>query len=313
MAAVLGGLGAALIWSVGITFAARAARDLGPTQTLAWVMPIGLVALAPVLAGSGPVHLSAAAAAWLALGGAGNLGGLLILYHALRIGQMGVVMPIVSTEGGLAALLAIVAGESISPIGAGALAVTVVGVVMTAIVRRPPEPRDPAPALPAPAAGAAGTPPSGRRAMAVGAPGGHGDRRAAAWALAAALSMGASLYATGRAGTLLPTAWAVLPPRLIGAVAITVPLALRGGLRRPAANARALLVAGLCEVGGFFAYASGAEHGIAVAAVLATLTGAIGVGSGRLLFGERLAGTQLAGVLIISAGVATLTAITASP
>lgn len=90
MAAVLGGLGAALIWSVGMAFASRAARALGPTLTLAWVMLIGLLALALVLPWTGGAHLSAAAIVWLALGGAGNVAGLLILYHALRIGQMGV-------------------------------------------------------------------------------------------------------------------------------------------------------------------------------------------------------------------------------
>ncbi len=99
---------------------------------------------------------------------------------------------------------------------------------------------------------------------------------------------------------------------MIGVVAITVPLALRGGLRWPTASARPLLVAGLCEVGGFFAYATGAEHGIAIAAVLAALTGGISVGFGRVLFGERLASTQLVGVLIIFAGVATLAVFTAS-
>ncbi|MDQ6729907.1 MAG: hypothetical protein M3022_06325 [Actinomycetota bacterium] len=71
-------------------------------------------------------------------------------------------------------------------------------------------------------------------------------------------------------------------------------------------------MAGLCEVGGFFAYATGAEHGIAIAAVLAALTGGISVGFGRVLFGERLASTQLVGVLIIFAGVATLAVFTAS-
>lgn len=299
MAAVLGGLGAALIWSVGIAFAAQAARDLGPTLTLAWVMPIGLVVLVPMVLAAGHLHLSTAAAAWLALGGAGNVGGLLILYHALRIGQMSIVMPIVSTEGGIAAVIAIVAGESISVIGAAALAVTVAGVVMTAVVRRPPDEAPVPAANPHPARG------STRR--------GRTDRPAAAWAVASALSMGVSLYGTGRASTLLSTAWAVLPPRVIGVVAITVPLALRGGLRWPTASARPLLVAGLCEVGGFFAYATGAEHGIAIAAVLAALTGGISVGFGRVLFGERLARTQLVGVLIIFAGVATLAVFTASP
>lgn len=302
MAAVLGGLGAALIWSVGTAFASRAARALGPPLTLAWVMLVGLVALALVLPWAGDAHLSRAAIVWLVLGGAGNVVGLLILYHALRIGQMGVVMPIVSTEGGIAAVLSIIAGQPVSAIAGTALAVTVLGVMMTGIARRPSG--DDPPAAPAPQE-ARGAP------AAVRTPRGHADRRAAAWAVAGAVSMGISLFGTGRAGALLPTAWAVMPPRIIGVVAITIPLALRRGLRFPAGTARLVLVAGLCEVGGFFAYAAGARHGLAVAAVLATLTGAIGAGFGRLLFGERLAPTQVAGVIVILAGVATLSAITA--
>lgn len=302
MAAVLGGLAAALIWSVGMAFASRAARALGPTLTLAWVMLIGLLALALVLPWSGGAHPSAAAIVWLTLGGAGNVAGLRILYHALRIGQMGVVAPIVATEGGIAAVLAIITGQPVTAVQGTALAVTVLGVMMTAIARRPPEDeRLDEPMAPRPAA-------AGKQA--VDNPRGHADRRAAAWAVAGALSMGISLFATGRAGAVLPTAWAVMPPRIIGVVAITIPLAVRGGLRCPPGTARLLLVAGICEVGGFFAYATGARHGIAVAAVLATLTGAMGAGIGRVLFGERLLPSQVLGVIVIFAGVATLTAIT---
>jgi drug/metabolite transporter (DMT)-like permease len=303
MTAVLGGLGAALIWSVGTAYASRAARMLGPILTLAWVMLIGLVALAAVLPWSGSAHLTTTSIVWLVLGGAGNVGGLIIMYHALRIGQMGVVMPIVCTEGGIAAVISIIAGQPVSAIGATALAVTMLGVMLTAIARRPADERP----------DEDGQPPSEatRHPAAVHTPRGHRDRRAAAWSAAAALSMGISLFGTGRAGSLLPTAWAVMPPRVIGVAAITIPLALRRGLRWVPEAARLLLVAGICEVAGFFAYATGARHGIAIAAVLATLTGAIGAGFGRLLFGERLAPTQVAGVVIIFAGVATLAAITA--
>jgi drug/metabolite transporter (DMT)-like permease len=301
VAAVLGGLGAALIWSVGTAFASRAARALGPPLTLAWVMLVGLVALALVLPWAGDAHLSGAAIVWLVLGGGGNVAGLLILYHALRIGQLGVVMPIVSTEGGIAAGLSIIAGQPVSAIAGTALALTVLGVMMTGIARRPSGEVRPA----------APPPQDERGPAAVQTPRGHADRRAAAWAAAGAVCMGISLFGTGRAGALLPTAWAVMPPRVIGVVAITIPLALRRELRFPVGTACLLLVAGLCEVGGFFAYAAGARHGIAVAAVLATLTGAIGASFGRLLFGERLAPTQVAGVIVIFAGVATLSAITA--
>jgi len=271
--------------------------------TLAWVMLIGLAVTALLLPWSGTAPISAMSVMWLFLGRAGNVAGLLLLYRALRIGQLGVVMPIVSAEGGIAAVLAIVAGQPVSPLRAAALALTVLGVTLTAVMGRPQDAARPG----APVADQTGALPS----QVTPTPRGHGDRRAAGWAAVAALSMGISLFGTGRAGSVLPTAWAVMPPRVIGVIAITIPLALCRRLHCPPGTVHLLLVAAVCEVGGFFAYATGARHGIAVAAVLATLTGAIGAGFGRLLFGERLSPSQVAGVLTIFVGVASLSELSA--
>jgi drug/metabolite transporter (DMT)-like permease len=303
MAAVLGGLGAAMIWSTGAVFASQAARILGPPRTLAWVMLVGLVLVGALLPVSAAPHLTGKAILWLALGGAGNVAGLLLVYRALRGGRLGVVMPIVATEGGVAALIAILAGQGVGAIRGVALIVTVVGVVMTALTRQRAEPRS--------------AEPSGRTISQwaihpeAHLPTGHGDRRAALWAVMAALSFGVSLFATGRAGAILPLAWAVLPPRLIGVAVITIPLVLRGRLAAPWSTARLLVIAGVCEVAGFLSYTVGARHGVAVAAVLSTLAGAMGTGIGRVLFGERLQRTQLLGVAVVSAGVATITGLSA--
>jgi drug/metabolite transporter (DMT)-like permease len=279
MAAVLGGLGAAVIWAVGSIGAARAARGLGPMLTLAWVMLIGLVLTALLLPFSRTVSPSWSALAWLLLGGAGNVGGLLLMYRALRVGRMGVVMPIVTTEGGIAAAISILAGQTVGVVRGVALAATMLGVAMTGISRRPAQDGS-----------------------------GQGDRGAAGWAALGALAFGAGLYGTGRAGAVLPAAWAVLPPRVVGVVAVTLPLAFAGRLRRPGACARWLALSGVCEVGGFLAYTAGARHGIAVAAVLATLTGAFGTALGRVLYGERLHASQLAGVALLLVSVAVLSA-----
>jgi len=300
MLAVLGGLGAAVIWSVGTAgFSSRAARKLGPTTTLAWVMLVGLVVLAFVVPWYTDVHLSAAAAGWLLLGGAGNVGGLLIVYHAVRIGQLGVVMPIVGAEGGIAALISIAAGQTVTAVDAAALTVTVIGVMMTATAR--------------PVLRTSSEPPAADPSLgtAVATPRGHADRRAAAWAVLAATSFGASLFGTAKAGNVLPLAWAVLPPRLIGVLVLTIPLALQRKLRCTRDAAHLVVAGGLCEVGGFVSYALGARHDIAVAAVLASLTGAISAGIGRILFRERLRVIQLLGIAVIFAGVATLSAVTA--
>jgi drug/metabolite transporter (DMT)-like permease len=140
---------------------------------------------------------------------------------------------------------------------------------------------------------------------------GHDDPRAALLALAAAGAFGASLYATGRASIDLPLSWAVLPPRLLGVVAITIPLALAGRLRLTRAAAPFVVGSGLAEVAGFLSYGTGARHGIAVTAVLASQFAALAALAARVLFGERLGRAGVVGVLVIAAGVAAVSALRA--
>ena len=72
----------------------------------------GLVVAAPIAVATGwPPGLDGAAAGWLAVAGAGNVAGLALLYTALRTGEVGVVASIASTEGAIAALIAIATGE----------------------------------------------------------------------------------------------------------------------------------------------------------------------------------------------------------
>lgn len=67
-------------------------------------------------------------------------------------------------------------------------------------------------------------------------------------------------------------------------------------------------MSGLCEVAGFALFTVGSRHGIAVSAVLASQFAAIAAVAAYLLFGERLARVQLAGVTSIVVGVAILSA-----
>jgi drug/metabolite transporter (DMT)-like permease len=282
MLAILGGLGAALAWAVATTCSARSSRALGADVTVAWVMLIGLLVLAAPLAASGLPKLDAGTGAWLAAGGLGNVAGLLMAYRALRVGQVGVVAPILSAEGAVTAVIAVIAGQSLALDRAGALALVALGVMLTASVPR--------------------SRPPGRILA---------GRAAALWAAAAALSFGAGLYGTGRAGTRVPLVWAVLPPRLLGVLLLTIPLAARSSLRVTRATAPLLITAGLGEVAGFLAYAFGARHGLATTAVLASLTGAVAAGMGRMAFGERLRRIQFVGVAAVAVGVGALSALAA--
>ncbi len=141
-----------------------------------------------------------------------------------------------------------------------------------------------------------------------------GDRKSASVGLAtlAALSFGIGLFATGRLGASLPVGWALLPPRLVGVVAVTIPLALTGRLRLTRPAVPLVVAAGLAEVLGFACYVAGARHGIAVAAVLGSQFAAIASVAAYVFFRERLTRLQLGGVGLIVLGVAALTAIKAA-
>jgi drug/metabolite transporter (DMT)-like permease len=66
-----------------------------------------------------------------------------------------------------------------------------------------------------------------------------------------------------------------------------------------------------CEVGGAAAFVLGARHSIAVTSVLASQFAALAALAAFVLFRERLTRVQLAGIAIIAAGVAALSALQA--
>ncbi len=276
MIAVLGGLGAACSWALSTLCSSRSSRMIEPVAVVAWVMVVGLILSAPLAAANGvPAGLDGRAGMWLAISGAGNVAGLMLAYAALRIGQVALVAPLVSTEGAIAATIAVLAGETLAPAVGVCLGVIVVGICL-----------------------------SGRPATSsIGA-----ERRVhletVGFAILAACMFGASLYATARAGRALPSSWVVLAARLIGTVLLAVPLACTRRLRLPRAAVPLVLIAGLCEVLGFYSFTFGARHGIAVAAVLSSQFAALAALFGFLLFGERLSRSQMTGVATVIAGVA---------
>jgi drug/metabolite transporter (DMT)-like permease len=278
--AILGGLGAAFCFGGSTLCSSRSTKLIGSPSVVSWMMVVGLLALVPALVSGGiPRELDGGAAAWLVLSGFGNVVGLLIVYAALRIEKVGIVAPITSTEGAIAALIAVAAGESLGGGTGLALAVIVVGVVLTGVVREQ-------------------------------AQGGHGHR-GALLALLSAMCFGLGLYATAKVGTDLPLIWAVLPARVAGVLFVAIPLAVAARLRLTRAAVPLVIASGLAEVVGFASFAYGARHGIAVSAVLASQFAAVAAIGGYLLFGERLTRVQLVGVVLILGGVATLTAVTA--
>jgi drug/metabolite transporter (DMT)-like permease len=282
--AIVGGLGAALVFATVTLCNSRSTRMIGPAQLLAWVMLIGLAITAPIAFGRGiPDGLDAEAGAWMAVAGVGNVVGLLFAYSALRLGKVGVVAPLVSTQGAIAAVIAIIAGEQVGADVAILLAAIAIGIWLAAVAS-PEEPQGSAPA---------------------------GDRRAAALGIGAAIAIGWSLYAIGRVSIALPVVWALLPSRVVGVLVVTLPLAVRSGLRMTREALPLVAVAGVFEVAGFALFAFGARHGIAVAAVLSSQFAAIAAIAAYVLFRERLSRVQLVGVAVIVAGVGILSGVQA--
>jgi drug/metabolite transporter (DMT)-like permease len=276
--AILGGLGAALCFGASTLCSSRSSRLIGASSVVAWVMLVGFVVTLPAVAlTSTPDQLDAGSVKWLTLSGIGNVAGLLIVYAALRIERVGIVAPITSTEGAVAAAIAAAAGETIGGGTGLALGVIVVGVVLTGLVSEQNEERH--------------------------------DRRGALLALVSAGLFGMGLYATGRVGADLTVTWAVLPARVVGVVAVTLPLALTSRLRLTRQALPLVVASGLAEVVGFASFAAGARHGIAVTAVLASQFAAVAAVGAYVLFGERLGRVQVTGVAMILTGVAALSAL----
>ncbi len=225
--AILGGLGAAAAWSVSTVCSSRSSRMIDPRAVVAWMMLVGFaMAAPPALAHGVPAALHGDLLVWYLIAGAGNVGGLIIAYHAMRIGRVSLIAPIVSTDGAVAASIAVLAGEALVPGAAGALALTVVGVAFAAT-----------PATDLTAQGAAHDPGAGaRHLIAVGL------------AVLAAVLFGLGLYAAGHAGTLLPVSWIALSPRLLGVAVLTLPMAIGGRLRLTPAAAPLVIASGVLEV-----------------------------------------------------------------
>ena len=285
MTAGRGGLCAAVAWAATTMCYSRASRTLPSASVIALAMVVGLVVTSPAALVAGvPDDLDGETVGLFVLAGAANLGGLLLVVTALRAGQVSIVAPIVSTEGAIAAVLAILAGESISP-GAG----VTLGLVAAGI-----------------ALASAGTEDEVVEESTARHP-----RRAVALAITAALSFGVSLYATGQVSDELAIPWALLPARVLGVVFIAVPLLFARRLVVTREGLPFVVLAGIGEVVGFAAFTIGARDGIAISAVLASQFGVLAALAAYALFGERLSRLQTAGVAAIAVGVAALTLIQA--
>jgi drug/metabolite transporter (DMT)-like permease len=303
--AILGGLGAAVLWATATLCSSRSSRMLGSRVVLAWVMIVGVVIGLPVsIASPGPATLEPSTLALLGLAGVCYVVGLQLTYAALRIGKVSIVAPIVATEGAVA-LIAVALGDRIGVIAAVMLAVIVAGVVLSTL--EPGRTDVPAgdfdlvaDALDEPGVG---TPTAAERAV--------DTRRTALLSVGAALVFGVGLVAAGKSAALVPVAWVALSARLVGIVAVVIPLLIQRRFRVTRAALPLVLIAGVGEVFGSMLSAWGSRESIAIAAVTGSQFAAVAAVAAFFLFRERLGRVQLIGVVLIVGGVTVLAAATA--
>jgi drug/metabolite transporter (DMT)-like permease len=306
--AVVGGLGAALCWAIATMSTSRSSKMIGPSSVLAWVMVVGaVIAFVPALVVRPEGDLDPAAVVLAVVAALAYIGGLSIMYRALRNGPVTVAAPVASTEGALAAVIAVFLGEPLEAAAAVLLAIIAVGVILASSERptddlaaeaRPPE-------VGTTAAGAAAVDRTNTRTSA------EVTRETAILAFAAAIVFAVGLVTSARSVTLgMPVMWVALVARVLGVVLVALPLAATGRLQWTRPALPFVIAAGVGEVLGTALYTIAAQDGIAIAAVLAGQFATISVVGAYLLFGERLDRRQVFGVVLVIVGVAVLSAIT---
>jgi drug/metabolite transporter (DMT)-like permease len=262
------------------------------------MMAIGVLVAVPVALVSGPIPaLTPSLIFWMAASGLGGVAGIVFAYHGLSLGKVGVVAALASTEGAIAAVLAVIAGEAITIPVAAMLCVIAGGVAVVALLSGAPEPR----------ADRGGQTPADDEPNPTQRIRLTSEQRAVLFGGAAAVCFGISIFGTAKLGASMNPVAAVVPVRVIGFAAVFMPLLLSGRLRITRRAVPMVVLIGSAEVFGNAIYAFGAQDSIAIAAVLASQFAAVSAVAAFLFFKERLSLYQRFGVLVIFAGVTFLT------
>ena len=276
--AILFGCLTAILFAGSSLMSSRIVHRINQNSAIAWIMFLGTLWSIPFLIHSGiPQGLSFKDVAILAWAGIGNVLGLIISFQALRVGKVGLVAPIVSTEGALAAVMSSLFGESLKPAVIFTLIIIVIGVVLAGLAKDP-EPLE------------------------------HEEPvKAVLLATLSAFFFGSTLFATGYSSDSVSTIWLSFPPRAAGVVMIFLPLLLSRKLKMNRKALPFIIGVSFTEVIGFFSFALGSSYSIAIASVTASQFAVLSAIGGYLLFKEKLGKLQILGVTIVIIGVLSLT------
>ncbi|MEX0991004.1 MAG: DMT family transporter [Actinomycetota bacterium] len=278
------GLGAALGWGLADVTAAVSGRRIGSLRTVVIAQLASLVVLGVVVAiFRPPMGASSTQIAILLVGGVLGAGAYLSLYKGLALGPVALVSPIVAAYAAITIVLAVVfLHERLTGLALLGTVLALVGVVLTAT--------DP-------------------RALRRGGSllGGGGIP----WGISAMLLFGVATFVLGRVsqdiGWAAPTVYSRIGDV---AVIVLVGVVLRRRMRGRRLGAQDLTLAffvGMTDILGVISYARGAELGyisIVTAASVAFIV--IPVVAGFVMFRERPAPSQIAGIVVVAGGLVAL-------
>ena len=123
---------AALIWGATALTSAPASRLAGPWRAMFWMSLAATAATALVALSTGLPAGSASDWTLVAVAGLAYTASTACWLSTVRGGDISLVTPIIACDGAIAALLAVVAGESLSALAAAALAAMVLAVLLIA-------------------------------------------------------------------------------------------------------------------------------------------------------------------------------------
>jgi drug/metabolite transporter (DMT)-like permease len=272
---ILYGLGAAFGYGVADFFATNSTRRIGVLRTLLAVQIFGLLALTPVMllkaeAPSGPMS------AWAAMAGVGVVGlaGVLFLYRAFEIGTLSLVSPIASGFAVVTAAIALAAGERPPGLAISGAVLLICGVV--AVSRTSSEA----------SASIAGVPE----------------------AVGAIVCFGIYFWAVGELTPELGVYWPVAITRFVELVLALLLISMRPPDPVPEGEVKAaapyFVAAAVFDTGATLAFNLGVDSDYTTTTTaLTSLYSAVTILLAWIIFKERLARTQWAGVGVVLAGV----------
>jgi drug/metabolite transporter (DMT)-like permease len=266
----------ALAWGLPEVQLARAARNLGIVPTVIGSIAIGLLVTSPIVFFAGGLpHITAKGAVLIVGMGILTLGGYLAGFSAFQKGKLTVVAPTIACEGAVAALFAILLGESMDTRVLLLLPFAVIGVVLAAM----------------------GTSEEGQSS---------GALRAAF----AALIWGGILTMAAPVADEVGVIWGFVLVRVV-ALLLALPIGLKMGVT---ANARFdwrnVAAWGIGDSVASLLYVAAAHRGpVAVAGVLAAQFATVGVIVGMVVLKERLRVRQWIGIVTVIAAVTAIAAV----